>query len=271
MAAHLLHKPPSLAVHGFTRRHRWRQPNRWIGNVFFFSAFLRRRWGSPPPTKRTKCNNKLCPLSFSVFFRSASHRSVLFVSPCSLFQAAGRVTIGLLAFGFPSGLQTVLQCIHYSRRLAGESWVCCWLVGWRSVRWPGREADEREQLGWRVRGPWFCRENGDEMGRWVCLRWEGEQRPEERRNQERDEGDQGRRRWRCCCCERWRKLWSAEEVGVVCQGEAGMGAAKKGKWMVVVVQVGSGRFLVCFWVRGVRGCFRREKSKPGGGRLFGKW
>jgi len=55
------------------------------------------------------------------FFRSASHRSVLFVSPCSLFQAADRVTIGLLAFGFPSGLQAVLQCIHCSRRLAGES------------------------------------------------------------------------------------------------------------------------------------------------------
>jgi hypothetical protein len=55
------------------------------------------------------------------FFRSTSHRSVLFVSPCSLFQAAGRVTIGLLAFGFPSGLQAVLQCICCSRRLAGES------------------------------------------------------------------------------------------------------------------------------------------------------
>jgi hypothetical protein len=60
-------------------------------------------------------------------------------------------------------------------------------------------------------------------------------------------------------------------VGVVCEREAYLGAAERRKWLAVVVQVGSGRFLVCFWVRGVSGCFGREKSKPGGGRLFGKW
>jgi hypothetical protein len=79
------------------------------------------------------------------FFRSTSHRSVLFVSPCSLFQAAGRVTIGLLAFGFPSGLQAVLQCICCSRRLAGESWVCCWLVG---DLWDGRGGRPMKGNSW---------------------------------------------------------------------------------------------------------------------------
>jgi hypothetical protein len=70
---------------------------------------------------------------------------------------------------------------------------------------------------------------------------------------------------------KWGKIGCGfcEREGLVRKG-AGLCTVEGGKWLVAVVQVGSDRFPICFWLRGVSGCFGREKSKPGGGRLFGK-
>jgi len=203
----------------------------WIWVVFSSFPLLHQRREVTSPVKPRNRNKQWFLFCFLLLISAPD----LFSSPCFfvLFffrwqtwrlrkecwrlqaRAAGAAMRGggaVVGFQWRWGKLKTTPTLVATVEIEGGNRRCCWPAGWRFVRWSRREADGREHLGWRVRGPWFCRENSDGRGCWVRFRLEGEQRPEERHNQERDEGDQVRRRWRCCC---WGKALAERKTSPV--------------------------------------------------------
>jgi len=146
----------TVAARGSTRHRHWRRVdpraaadeggrNRWIGNLFFFSVSLRRRWRSPSPATRRNNAQQQLILIFSFWSRSASLPSpssttwrvnLLWVSSSPLLWVAGGGTKRLLVFGFPSGLQAGGVAVSPLQWKAGRRELSLLPTGW--MRWRDR-------------------------------------------------------------------------------------------------------------------------------------
>ena len=175
-----------------TRHHHWRCPE--MGGSALLSPSLpfpagchnHRYLQTRKKNKKNATNNDL--LSVHFLLSDLFHcRFFLFLPSSPLLQVASGKE-GLLAFGFLSGLQAVLQCLRCSGRLAGESWVCC-----RPVEWDDEIGEDRSG---------FCRRKTGfgEEGRSVA-EWE-----EETEGKTWGKGSSGlcEEKWSCCVLEKGR-------------------------------------------------------------------
>ena len=110
--------------------------NRWIGNAFFFSIFLRCRWGPPSlATRESTHKQQLILILFSPpriwFFLCSSF--FLFVSPSSLFSGDrhwGQGVCGLWLVGSMGSivLGLLLEAVEGNERVGAAVVLVC-LVG----------------------------------------------------------------------------------------------------------------------------------------------
>jgi len=102
------HAPPSLAV---------------SSEIASYPLHFSAGGEGPLPAKRNNAQQQL--ILILLFYRSASLFAArfLFVSPCSLFQAAGGVTIGLLAFWVLSGVQLSVAGVSVDGAAVASLWA----------------------------------------------------------------------------------------------------------------------------------------------------